>query len=74
MTLADIQKQRHVADIARHHVADTGTEPAFIFARAAGGAVTGGFEADYAAIGGRDTDRAAAVGGMGHRHNACGDR
>ncbi|VVN70467.1 hypothetical protein PS685_05002 [Pseudomonas fluorescens] len=72
MALAGIEKQRGIAHGARDHIADAGAKPALEMRRPARRAITAGLEPHQTAIRGRNADRAATVGGMGHRHDPGG--
>ena len=68
-----IEKGRTVAHRARDDMTDRGATPAFAARRAHRRAGARGLQTIEAAAGRRDADRAAAIGCMGHRHDAGSD-
>src|SRR5574341_649819 len=66
-TAAGVKEGGAVADGAGEGMAAGEAAPAFAHIRAGGIASAAGLEPEEAAVGGRDTDRAAAIGAMGGR-------
>ena len=73
-TVQGVEHARGIAHAARQHVLTRRAFPAFAFLGSGRDAAATGAQPEQAAVRSRDADRAAAVGGPRHRHDAGSNR